>query len=653
MQMRKRRRYGLLLTLLIAILLLALLGGFWSWRSLQDYHAFKGHLDALQNLATGDLAHIDLEVVAQNVVGLRSEMMALHRDAKPFLWLAPYLGWVPRFGTDIQSAPDLMTLGLNLTQAGELIVDAFSPVFEAGMDSPQLRQLATSSLMVAQPHLVQAQTLIAEAAQARSKVDVAKLSDQLQGYLIKLDRYLPIAQFGLDASHLAVKLLGLDTPKAYLVVAQNNDELRATGGFITAAGRVVLHEGEITEMSFMDSYAVDDLSRYYPDPPQALYDTMLAEQWLFRDSNWSPDFPTAAQQMASFFEFGTGQPVDGVVALDLNAIRFLVDAIGPIMLEGEEIPFTGLQVVEWMRAARGGLEEGEGLGEWWAKRKDFMSPLAEAIKQRLESAHIDWLGLIKAVQQTLNEKHLLFYFEDPETQAFLHSQNLDGGLIPTTGDYWMVVDSNVGFNKADASIERQVFYQIDMSQDGSLVAKLDLYYRNRTPASEESCDPTPRYSESYQLEYERCYWDYARVYVPQTAELIQAPYAPLPEPSLSLQKLGRGGEETFQILGAESGKQAFGFYFLLPKGEDRLWSFSYHLPSGILRKEDGRWYYQLVIQKQPGKNSEQVQVRLHMPGLVEIIRVEPQPEAVLVDEVRFALDLESDLTLQIEFRVVE
>jgi hypothetical protein len=638
---------------LIVLLLVILLAGFWGWRTLQDFRAFKTHLNSLENLATGDLAQLDLQGAAWEVEELRSNMLALHRDAGPFLWLTPYLGWVPGFGSDILAAQDLMTIGLNLTEAGDLLLEAFSPVVEAGMESPELRQLATSSLMEAQPQLEQAQILIADAVQARAGIEIESLSEQLQGYLIKLDRYLPMAELGLYASQVAGDLLGLHDPRAYLVVAQNNDELRATGGFITAAGRVVLQEGKIAEMSFMDSYAVDDFSNYYPDPPQALYDTMLAEQWLFRDSNWSPDFPTAAQQMATFFEMGTGQTVDGVIAMDMVGLRILVDAMGPLSIAGEGAPLTGAEVVEWMRSTRGGLEEGEALGEWWLHRKDFMGPLADAIKNRLESGQVDWIQLIKAARQVVREKHLLVYFEDVDTQTLLRAQNLDGALKPTQSDYWMIVDSNVGINKADANIEREILYQISMAQDGSLLANLEIHYRNRTPAGDEPCDPNPRYSEIYQGETQRCYWDYLRVYVPQMAELLQMPSAPLPEISLPGEKLNRGGEETFQVLESEAGKQVFSLYFLLPRGEEQKWSFSYRLPPDTLQNENGRWHYRLDIQKQPGKRTEQVQVILVLPGVSEIFYVDPQPRDVLSDEVRFSFGLETDLVLQLEFQVNE
>ncbi|MCA1554618.1 MAG: DUF4012 domain-containing protein, partial [Chloroflexi bacterium] len=82
-------------------------------------------------------------------------------------------------------------------------------------------------------------------------------------------------------------LVGFDGARSYLIIAQNEDELRATGGFISAVGLITVERGKVVASEFMDSYAVDNLGKPYPDPPDALRKYMLAYLWLFRDSNWS------------------------------------------------------------------------------------------------------------------------------------------------------------------------------------------------------------------------------------------------------------------------------------------------------------------------------------------------------------------------------
>src|SRR5205085_6348840 len=89
-------------------------------------------------------------------------------------------------------------------------------------------------------------------------------------------------------------LLGANTPQQYLMLAQNNDELRPTGGFISAVGVVKVDRGELSVEWFRDSFAVDDLSINHSPAPAPLEKYMWAEQWLLRDSNWYADFPTSA-----------------------------------------------------------------------------------------------------------------------------------------------------------------------------------------------------------------------------------------------------------------------------------------------------------------------------------------------------------------------
>jgi hypothetical protein len=93
--------------------------------------------------------------------------------------------------------------------------------------------------------------------------------------------------------------------RTYLILAQNSDELRATGGFISAAGVVRLENGRITDMKLTDSYAVDDLDQPHPLAPGPLAEQMGAQILLLRDSNWSPDFPASAE-VASVVCTGSG-----------------------------------------------------------------------------------------------------------------------------------------------------------------------------------------------------------------------------------------------------------------------------------------------------------------------------------------------------------
>ena len=85
-------------------------------------------------------------------------------------------------------------------------------------------------------------------------------------------------------------------------MAQNEDELRATGGFLTGAGIVTVENGRIVDLSFLDSNYVDNYwVKPYDFPPQPLYDYMGLEMLLFRDANYWPDFPTSARKAMDLY----------------------------------------------------------------------------------------------------------------------------------------------------------------------------------------------------------------------------------------------------------------------------------------------------------------------------------------------------------------
>jgi hypothetical protein len=93
------------------------------------------------------------------------------------------------------------------------------------------------------------------------------LHPRLESLLAQVDQLLPLAQAGLQAAQVAPALLGQDGPRTYLILAQNNHELRPTGGFISGAGFVRLAGGQITELKLSDSYSVDNWQQPHPPAP--------------------------------------------------------------------------------------------------------------------------------------------------------------------------------------------------------------------------------------------------------------------------------------------------------------------------------------------------------------------------------------------------
>ena len=643
---------------LIALASLALLvgGGVWMGLALGRLwtaaSALQADLVALESLAAGGPQALNVEqaVVLLHTTG--ADLEALETAARPFLWLAPHLGWLPRYGPDIQAAPVLLDIALDLTAAGEGVMEPLAPLLDrvAGRGASgetSLLEEVTATLAAARPQLIVAQSAVQQARAARKGLEVDGLTPRVRGWVERLDRYLPLLEQGVKGALLLPELLGAEGPRTYLVLVQNEDELRPTGGFISGVARVTVEKGDLSGLQFEDSYAVDDLSRPYPEPPAPLRQYMLADLWLFRDSNWSPDFPTSARTAIALYAIGRDVEADGVVALDQEAIRLLVSALEPLQVEGYAEPVTGENVIQMARRA---WEPGEKVAsDWWAHRKDFMAALLDTAVRRAEDG-LDQgmlLRLARAAPLALRQKRLLLYLEDEEAAALVAEMGWDGALIHSPGDYLMVVDTNMGFNKVNALVEESLEYVVDLADLAHPRATLTVRHRHPLEHAQTPCRQEPRYDATYEQMMERCYWDYLRVYVPAGTSLLEA--TPHPVSGLELMS-GQASPGEVTVGPAEHGHDVFATFLLLHPGENLETRFEYALPEGVLQGREGGFEYVLVAQKQPGTRAIPLRVLILLPSGAEVEASEPEPISMTGVELEYALTLETDQALKVTLR---
>lgn len=542
------------------------------------WQAVRGH--GAQALLQPD-ALAEAEAHLQTASGM---LAAARRDWGFLLKAAPAFGWLPKIGGDLAAAPHLF-------DAGQAAVEGALPLFQ--LSKPGLAALSEGAgkalplLMEAarrEPEaLAAAEAAFGRALNAWQAVDVTRLSPGLARFAPLLDNALGALSMVPDGLRLLPHLLGADGPKRYLVLAQNSDEMRATGGFISGVGVLEVDGGEIKNLTFGDSYLVWNDAVPHPIPPIALETHMWAQLLVFRDANWWADFPTSAQKARDLYEQDAGQTADGVIAIDTPALQLLVEAVEPVYLEEYDDTITGENLMTriqeyWSSPAGEADSDGEKDAQWWWQRKQFMGILAQAVMQRLlgDVGDLDPMKLVENLPRLLSERHALFYI--PEAQAMLRQARWDGAMVSAPGDYLFVVDSNVGFNKVNPLVEQSILYtvRLDSSQP---TAELRIRYTHGSQARLDQCVHESRYGETYQDMMDRCYWDYLRVFVPSGAELLQ-----------------REGLEDGDLAEPEAGRAVMDGLLVLPPGETREVVFRYRLPAGVLAGD----VYTLYVQKQSG-----------------------------------------------------
>ncbi len=600
----------------LGIIVVALL----AWGIHLGWHAY--HLYGLAR----DVQEHSTQQKVENIVPLigpaAGDIGAIYRDLRPFFPIFTGLKGAPRVGPYFGQVEPLLTLANDLAEAGNEITIGVQPLLEEGQAGETLPERASRVIQDGQEHFTRAGHYINQVEQVRNQINPEILPDKARALYSLLDDNFNLLVAGSQLLQAAPDLLGSNSTQSYLVLAQNRDELRATGGFISGIGLVTIQNGKITKFSLGDSYAVDDFSKTYPAPPEALKRFMLADYWVARDANWSPDFPTTAQQVQALYTLSTGVETQGVIAFNQLAVQGVLGVIGPVQVPGTDEPVSAENVENYMRQAWAPEPE-EGLSqEWWLHRKDFMQQLGNVILEKaLKSTDQEQLlKLGKIVLDLMDQGQILLYFNDPEGQNALETGGWDGAVQPGNGDYLYLVDSNVGFNKVDSVVQRSLTYQVDLSDLNHPTGKATMSYQN-TAEGTVPCKQVVSYGNGTYLDaQQRCYLDYWRVLTPAGSELVSSNAQPVPASELLN---GEGWSGEVESLNGEPNTQTFAGLLMVPLSASNQVTVSYDLPASILLSVgSNRYEYHLQVQKQPGLVELPFRIEIKVPESSDPIDLE-------------------------------
>jgi len=517
-----------------------------------------------------------------------SGLAALEEEMRPFAPILRRLDGVTEYGSTLAYAPEFLTIAAEMSRVAADGVALVAPSIPATGESGDWLEAALTAISGQYNAFAPLAERAERAGVALASIDASRLPSALAGPLAELQPYAEYLGPGLQIAPGLPDLLGMNGPYTYLVLVQNNHELRGTGGFITGVGRVTVERGRVTALEFSDSYKVDNHAIDHPPAPAVLQKYMNMDLLFLRDANWSPDLPTSARIIDTLYTRDTGLTVNGIVTMDLHAVELILGAVGPVTVPGLEQPVTGENVVDlikelWANPLGDGAALTDNKGEWFQQRKDFLPTMAGAILDKLKSGRFNLFAVAGAGRRAFNERAIQLWVRDTRVQEQLHRWGWDGGLLPPKdADYLALVDSNLGFNKVDAVMQRSLGYQVSWpgGPQSAGVARVTVTYQHPIDLPNHECLLTPRYGDRYDELTERCYYNYVRLYVPRGSELLSI----------------EGVEaDSISSRRGEAGTQLFGGYFVMKPGTTRQVTFLYRLPLGIQQRG-----YRLVIQRQSG-----------------------------------------------------
>ncbi|MBI2439415.1 MAG: DUF4012 domain-containing protein [Candidatus Moranbacteria bacterium] len=361
--------------------------------------------------------------------------------------------------------------------------------------------------------------------------------------------------------------------RVFLLLFQNNLELRPGGGFIGSFGILKVRDGSVTEFAVHDTGNFDGRIPSTVTPPYPMKETLGIDSWKLRDSNYAPDFYENVAMAERFYLMGNGtEKFDGVIALTTNVLTSFLRVVGPVTLEGFPGTYGADNAIIDLeyQVEQGYRSQNIAFGD----RKSVMGVLGLKVLEEMKKVSLTKkYELFQALLADLHGKDIQLFFHDEYLQAYIKNAHWDGAVDTTwKNDYLFAVDANLNSFKSDYFVKRSYDYVVDFSQEKPQ-AKLSITYEHTAKARDW-------FTKEYQT--------FLRVYVPEGS------YA---------HKITGNTKEP--VYGEAFGKKYFGTLVQVPLNSEKTVTFEYSLPQNI----EQQWY-DLKIQKQPGLSDTPVTVTI-------------------------------------------
>ncbi|MFH0950879.1 MAG: DUF4012 domain-containing protein [bacterium] len=435
----------------------------------------------------------------------------------------------------------------------------------------------------------------------------------------------------LDIADSLQIFLGASYDKRYLLVFQNNTEMRASGGFMGSFATVDFSQGEIKNLTTPGggTYDTEGGMRVLVQAPEPL--RLVNPLWHLWDCNWWPDWPKSANKIMWFYEKSDGSTVDGVISLTPTVIERLLSVIGPVDMTKDygvvidENNFL-MTVQELAEAKTDDNQPKKIIG-------DLLEAIMQQLSSRLDKAKL--IKLIEVIDSSLAEKHILLYFTDQTLQDKVKELGWSAAIEPTGFDYLQVVNTNIAGGKSDRDMKQKIYLASTIRPDGSIVNELTIERQHLSIRGE-------KFSGVRNV-------NWLRVYVPLGSQLISASGWRAPDsqffeaPDSSWQVDPDIAEElattkvdtaTNTKIYEDSSRTVFANWSMLDPGETAIIKITYKLPFNLAKQApparfweklrylvdpNETYAYSLLVQKQPGSQKTEMYYTLDIQNGLQTI----------------------------------
>lgn len=609
----KVEKYGRWLLLGGGLLVIGLVGS-WGWK---NYRIFR-NLSTVKQLVTERKYDEANSLIQKTMKLVKNEETAVNE------WGGNRLIWGRRYQEVLKVVEQGLVLGeevVDISQRGEKINEAIFNDKEVNWDT-ELAAVKTdlqqggADLGVLQARLAGDWNWIP-----------SRWKGQFSSLKVKLEEATKMASLAERSIDFLPEILGTDGKRRdYMVLLQNESELRAGGGFIGSWAVLSFEGGKLLNFEIQDIYEADGQLKGHVEPPTPIKNFLGEANWYMRDANWQADFPTASKDIQWFLEKETGRKVDGVIGVNIAVAKALLGVVGEVYVPdfketiNKDNIYEQAEFYSETNSFAGSTQKASFLG-------GVGKQLFEAIKTLRPEKRLE---LIEAGLQMLENNEIQLAINDKKTAAIVADLGWSGAIYngkcateKCFADYLYVVESNFGVNKANYFLYRSIDQNVDISEQ-TIGRVVKITYEN---TAKSNAWPGGDYK------------NYLRVYIPVSANLAEVSVA---EANGGVKRIIQGSELTVNEV---KGKKEVGFLVIVPAGKKEVVELRYS-DSISIGKQDSFSYLDYV-QKQSGFGDTALVTLMSIPDGWQPSQVEPT--ASLVNgKLLFNQKLDGDIKMGVE-----
>lgn len=275
-------------------------------------------------------------------------------------------------------------------------------------------------------------------------------------------------------------LIGAKEPKRYLILFQDDNKLRPTGGEITSFGIFKIDKGKIFPEGSGDIADLDQsLFNLTTAPP--IISRYLGTNFLYlRDANISPDFTISMRDFEKIYQNSYRRTqIDGIIAIDGEFFMNMLKVLGPTVVYENTLSAENRFDCDCPAIIE---DIGKLIKE--NRRRDIIGIFLNAILVKSYTSPVKTqFEIFLAISKSARQKDLLVYINDPEQQKAIEAAGIAGHITEYEGDYLLINEADFSENREDRYIKRIIEDKTDIQSGGEIIKNISLTYQKLTPVA--------------------------------------------------------------------------------------------------------------------------------------------------------------------------